>query len=380
VAAPVAPIFGDSSYNLLFKAALNTYDPATAGMETPIFGDSPYHLRRKIANNTVLLGGDGQSTDGAGGSFDVTAYGKKGDDIASAATTDLGLATGDFVDITGAATITSFGGASLPAGTVRVVRFTGVCTVTYNATSLILPGQGNITTAAGNTMILRSLGGGNWICIACSHVIGNGPYALYVDTTGSTFQIRYLGGTRTTFGASFLTIGGAGNSAIGRLSGASDGVVMLSNAGGTDFTRLQFGGVASNFPALGRYGNGLYAQQADGAGPTFCKQGAYVVPRATGTSAQAADSSAIWTNEGASAKITINLPGAAAGLRYSFIVQNANGIQVVAAGGDTIRIAGSVSAVAGNIECLVAGSAVTLVAINAVEWIALSSLGTWTVT
>jgi hypothetical protein len=379
VAAPVAPIFGDSSYNLLFKAAQNTYNPATPGMEAPIFGESAYNLQCKIANNTVL-GSGGQSA-GTGSSFDPTQYGKKGDDIAAAATTDLGLATGDFVDITGAATITSFGGASLPAGTIRVVRFTGVCTVTYNATSLILPGQGNITTVAGNTMILRSLGGGNWICVACSHVIGNGPYSLYVDTTGSTFQVRYLGGTRTTFGAGFLTIGGAGNAAIGRLSGAgADGIVLLTNAAGSDLTRLQFGGVASNFPAIGRYGNGLYAQQADGAGPTFCKQGAYVVPRATGTSAQAADSSAIWTNEGASAKIAINLPGAAAGLRFSFIVQNTNGIQVVAAGGDTIRIAGSVSAVAGNIESLVVGSAVTLVAINAVEWIALSSLGTWTVT
>src|SRR5690606_26122266 len=62
----------------------------------------------------------------------------KGADIASAATVDLGAATGDFVDITGTATITSLGTVS--EGIRRTVRFRGTLTLTHNATSLILPG------------------------------------------------------------------------------------------------------------------------------------------------------------------------------------------------------------------------------------------------
>ena len=76
-----------------------------------------------------------------------------------------------------------------------------------------------------------------------------------------------------------------------------------------------------------------------------------------------------------------NLPTAAAGLTYTFVVQVAQNLRVTAASGDTIRVAGSVSAAAGNIVNAVVGSTVTLLAINATEWIALGTpAGTWTVT
>jgi hypothetical protein len=87
-----------------------------------------------------------------------------------------------------------------------------------------------------------------------------------------------------------------------------------------------------------------------------------------------------YTNEGASAEINFTLPTAAAGLEFKFIVQDTDGIQVNAATGDTIRVAGSVSAAAGNIDAATIGNAVHLVAINATEWIAQSYVGTWNVT
>lgn len=90
--------------------------------------------------------------------------GVKGADIASAGTTDLGAATGDFVDVTGTTTITALG--TITAGIERLVRFTGVLTLTHNATSLILPTGANITTAAGDTARFRSLGSGNWVCVS----------------------------------------------------------------------------------------------------------------------------------------------------------------------------------------------------------------------
>jgi hypothetical protein len=87
----------------------------------------------------------------------------QGADIASATTTDIGAATGNYVVITGTTTITGLGTA--PAGRSRMVRFAASLTLTHNATSLILPGAANIVTAAGDVAEFISEGSGNWRCL-----------------------------------------------------------------------------------------------------------------------------------------------------------------------------------------------------------------------
>jgi len=94
--------------------------------------------------------------------LDVPLNENQGSDISSATTTDIGAATGNYVEVTGTTTITGLG--TVQAGTRRVVRFTGALTLTYNATSLILPGNANISTAAGDVAEFLSLGSGNWVC------------------------------------------------------------------------------------------------------------------------------------------------------------------------------------------------------------------------
>ena len=84
------------------------------------------------------------------------------------------------------------------------------------------------------------------------------------------------------------------------------------------------------------------------------------------------------TNEGIAAENHHDLPTAAANLRYVFVVQDADGIQINAATGDTIRIAGTVSASAGFISSTTVGDIVILVAINATEWVALTPVMGWT--
>jgi hypothetical protein len=71
--------------------------------------------------------------------------------LASAATTDIGAQTSPFVRITGTTTITSFGSNY---NGPRFVSFAGALTLTHNATSLILPGGANITTAADDCAIV----------------------------------------------------------------------------------------------------------------------------------------------------------------------------------------------------------------------------------
>lgn len=90
--------------------------------------------------------------------------------IASAATVDVGAASGNTITITGTTTITSFG--TIAAGARRLVVFSGILTVTYNATSLILPTAANIVTAAGDAMELISLGSGNWKCVTFTRASG----------------------------------------------------------------------------------------------------------------------------------------------------------------------------------------------------------------
>ena len=86
----------------------------------------------------------------------------KGSDIASATTTDIGAATGNYLNITGTTTITGLG--TVTAGARRIVQFGGILILTYDASALILPGNASITTAAGDIAEFVSLGSGNWIC------------------------------------------------------------------------------------------------------------------------------------------------------------------------------------------------------------------------
>ena len=84
----------------------------------------------------------------------------KGADIASATTTDIGAATGNYLHITGTTTITGLG--TIQAGTRRRVVFDGALLLTHNATSLILLTGANITTVAGDSAEFESEGSGNW--------------------------------------------------------------------------------------------------------------------------------------------------------------------------------------------------------------------------
>lgn len=108
----------------------------------------------------------------AGGSLTTALNEAAGADIASATTTNLASATGNYVNITGTTTITALG--TVQAGTERVVKFDGVLTLTHHATSLILPTAANITTAAGDVAVFRSLGSGNWRCTAYTRADGTG--------------------------------------------------------------------------------------------------------------------------------------------------------------------------------------------------------------
>ena len=90
-----------------------------------------------------------------GGAWNAVTERVKGASVASATTTNIWSTDGDMIHVTGTTTITGLGTA-LKAGAERVVVFDGALTLTHHATNLILPGGANITTAAGDIMIVRA--------------------------------------------------------------------------------------------------------------------------------------------------------------------------------------------------------------------------------
>lgn len=133
--------------------------------------------------------------------------------------------------------------------------------------------------------------------------------------------------------------------------------------------------------------NTVLTLQDTGTGGTAAPKGIFAGPviaqvqvtANTGTATPAAtDSRTVYTNTGDTDGSTVTLPAAAAGLQYTIYVDAAQTVTITAVGDDTIRIAGNVTAAAGSITSNVTGSSVTLTAISATQWVATSSLGTWT--
>ncbi len=106
----------------------------------------------ELATAAEVLGGTdamrGVTPDG------LAALWEKGSDIASASTISIG--EGGYFHVTGTTAITDIDFAPDKAGRHAWLIFDGILTLTHNATTLILPGGANITTAAGDACLVVS--------------------------------------------------------------------------------------------------------------------------------------------------------------------------------------------------------------------------------
>lgn len=142
--------------------------------------------------------------------------------LASGASVAIGAAQSLNVSITGTSTITSFD--NVGEGALRWVTFAGALTLTHNAASLQLPGSSNIGTAAGDVGIFKSLGAGNWKCVAYQRVSGAGTVAASGTKDG------YLSATDwSTFNGKQAALGYTPLSTAG---GTMTGSPILSNGVG----------------------------------------------------------------------------------------------------------------------------------------------------
>jgi hypothetical protein len=125
-------------------------------------------------------------------------------DIASAATTDIGVQNTSFLRVTGTTTITSFGTNYRGP---RFLTFEGAVTLT-NSSTLVLPGNANITTAAGDSLIVipgATLGTADkWIVVAYQSAtvapsVGGFSFRnRLMNAQGLINQRGYASGTATT--------------------------------------------------------------------------------------------------------------------------------------------------------------------------------------
>lgn len=151
-------------------------------------------------------------------------------DIASAATVDLGTATGNSVTVThssGTTAISSFGGTTtVQRGTIVAVIPSisgGTLTVTHHATNMILLGGANITLASGDVLLMmknhdsnaewKHVGGWKadgtaWV-VAASSSVPEGTVSWFAANTAPTGYLKANGAaiSRTTYAALFAIIG-----------------------------------------------------------------------------------------------------------------------------------------------------------------------------
>ena len=214
----------------------------------------------------------------------------------------------------------------------RLARWNGTDTVQDSSMSLSDAGQ--VSWASG-------LG-------AITHLLGPSDQSMVLNSASG--QDAYYRGT-----------------ALAQL-GSDDGDVELNpniNAGGGDVAVIGSSTLS---------GQGLSALQG-------FRSRVYTYTGGVGAPASltASQSGCTISNEGATAQVYVTLPTAVAGYRFRFVLQDANGIHVTAASGDTIRVLSLTSATAGYAQSTTIGSVLTLEAINATEWVAVSAVGTWSV-
>jgi hypothetical protein len=111
---------------------------------------------------------------------------------------------------------------------------------------------------------LSTSGGGGTLNIDTS--VGGAAFANKITVGSNSGNVTLVGGLASS---SNITAGSGSAftwSGLSQMLAPSDGVIRLTNSAQNAFTRLQFGGTTSSFPALARSGTTLQAKLADASG------------------------------------------------------------------------------------------------------------------
>lgn len=166
-------------------------------------------FRRTPSGTGALNGGEIQAGDLVVAAYDGTQYqlvtvasqvGGFGTQttISSGSVVDLSLALNHNALISGTTTVASFGSSTSLALPVYRLKFDNALTLTNNNTTMILPGAGDITTAANDTASATYLGQGNWQVTSFSRASGAGAVAVTPLCGATGFLAQNNAGTPNT--------------------------------------------------------------------------------------------------------------------------------------------------------------------------------------
>lgn len=121
--------------------------------------------------------------------------------VAAGASMDIAAAASNNVTVTGSASISTFASMAV-AGAVRTLTFASTATLVHGS-ALILPGDANISVAAGDVASFLSLGLSGWRCIAYQRANGQ----ALVGSSGSPFTTtQVFNGSTTEDAAKFVNV------------------------------------------------------------------------------------------------------------------------------------------------------------------------------
>lgn len=154
--------------------------------------------------------------------------------VAAATTVNLGAVGSNNILITGTGTINSFGASASLANPVYLVEFAGICTLTYNASSLVIPGAANLTTQAGSSALLQFINTAGWWLLvayfpsAAAGAVGTAA-AQNIGTSGA--NVPLLNGNNTWSGINRFQV---------QTYGDESALVVTSNASTPNFALANY--------------------------------------------------------------------------------------------------------------------------------------------
>jgi hypothetical protein len=271
--------------------------------------------------------------------------------IASAATTDIGTLASNVVTITGTTTITSLGSTANANNPIYFIRFQGALTLTYNASSLIIPASANVTTAAGDIAIAKYEGSGNWRVIDYIARTGIPLGSAASGIKSVTVQTFTSSGTYTpTAGTKYIIAEMVGGGGGGAGVSTSDGGGGGGGSGGyikALITAAQIGTPTITIGAAGAAGTNSGGNGGNGGTTSIgsllsCAGGLGGISASLGTAGSAAGGAGGSTTVTTGTAITAITGQAGGYVSYNAaVVAGAGGSNPIGSGGAQITIYGT---------------------------------------